>query len=63
MSEDNQHRPCNLLRSVVNMYLQHWRVPKNLFLRCASEFPQAPLVIPRQTDLGSQYGFVELAGV
>ncbi len=32
---------ANAVQTVVNMYLQHWRVP-NLFVLGASAFPQIP---------------------
>jgi len=41
---------ANETSSVVNMYLQHWRVP-NLFVPGASAFPQNPSGNPALTAL------------
>jgi gluconate 2-dehydrogenase alpha chain len=41
---------ANETSSVVNMYLQHWRVP-NLFVPGASAFPQNPSGNPTLTAL------------
>jgi gluconate 2-dehydrogenase alpha chain len=45
---------ANHTQSVVNMYLQHWRVP-NLFVLGASAFPQNPSGNPTLTAVALTY--------